>query len=353
MQATGPGAMLSVQLPAAQVEPRLGGSLDLAAVNGPAASVVSGPPEGVEELERRLAVEGIAVRRLHVQRAFHSRLMDSVVEPFAAEVRRARLAPPRIPFVSNLTGTWIRDAEATEPGYWAAHLRAPVRFGDGVAELLSDPRRALLEVGPGGTLAALARQQAPSGTVVVASLPRPGEPRSELESALTALARLWIAGTPADWAGLNARGRRRRVPLPTYPFERRRCWVETGGTEAAEPDRGAPAVTLHPRPALATEYVPPESPVERRLAELWQEILGLDRVGAHDSFFDLGGHSLLATQLVSRLHEAFAVDLPLHRLFEAPTIARLAEVVEETLIDGLEALSEEEASRMLAGGEAA
>jgi acyl transferase domain-containing protein len=143
-----------------QDQPGLGlaAGLDLAAVNAPRACVVSGPVVAVEALAARLEAGGLEPRRLHTSHAFHSALMEPAVEPFAERVRRVRLQPPQIPFVSNVTGTWIRPEEATDPEYWARHLRAPVRFADGAGELLRLPGPVLLEVGPGKTLSTLARQ---------------------------------------------------------------------------------------------------------------------------------------------------------------------------------------------------
>ncbi|HEX6903705.1 MAG TPA: amino acid adenylation domain-containing protein [Thermoanaerobaculia bacterium] len=233
------GAMLAVPLPEEETLSLLAGGLSLAAVNAPSLCVVSGPEEEIEALRARLAEHGLEGRRLHTSHAFHSAAMDPVLEPLAAMLRTVRLSPPRIPYLSNLTGTWITDAEATDPAYWARHLRQPVRFAPAVAELLREPDRVLLEAGPGRALATLARRQAGPGAVLLGSLRHPGDEASDLEVLLGNLGRLWLAGGEVDWEGFHAHERRRRVPLPLYPFERQRYWIEPWSPKEA-PARALP-----------------------------------------------------------------------------------------------------------------
>jgi amino acid adenylation domain-containing protein len=225
MEAMPEGAMLAVPLPEAEVVPLLDGGLALAAVNAPAACTVAGSEEAVAALEARLAARGVEGRRLRVSHAFHSSLMDAAVEPFVRRVAAVHREAPRVPFISNLTGTWITDEEATDPAYWGRHLRGTVRFAAGVAELLREPGHVLLEVGPGQALATLARQHPARGTVVATSR-HPRDPRPDRAVLLEALGRLWMAGVPVDWDGVRRGERRLRVELPTYPFERQRHWVE-------------------------------------------------------------------------------------------------------------------------------
>jgi amino acid adenylation domain-containing protein len=278
------GAMLGVQLPEADVLPLLDAELSLAAINGPAACVVSGPVAAVAALERMLEARGVRSRRLHTSHAFHSAMMDPILDAFTEEVARIDPQPPRLPFVSNLTGTWIKASEATDPGYWARHLRGAVRFADGVRALLAEPGRILLEVGPGNSLATLARQNAQpgQGRVFLASLPHPREERPDTAVVLQALGRLWLAGVEVDWDGFVADERRARVPLPLYPFERQRYWLE------AKPPAAAPAVDrLAKKGDLAdwtwaplwTQSVPPRFPEENE-AGSWLLLADSDGAGS-------------------------------------------------------------------------
>ncbi|MCP4653886.1 MAG: acyltransferase domain-containing protein, partial [bacterium] len=228
MQEMPGGAMLSVAAPEATLTPLLGEELSLAAVNAPKRCVASGPEEAVAVLAEALAERGVKTRRLHTSHAFHSPMMEPIIERFTEAVGRVTVQPPQIPFFSNLTGRRITDEEATDPTYWARHLRQAVRFADGLGEMLREPGALLLEVGPGTSLSTLARQHpARSGQLVASSLRHPGDQRSDSAFLLTTLGKLWIAGTDVDWTSFYARERRQRVPLPTYPFESKRYWIES------------------------------------------------------------------------------------------------------------------------------
>jgi acyl transferase domain-containing protein/SAM-dependent methyltransferase len=348
MEALPPGAMYSVELPEEALRHRLrsgpGEALSLAAVNGPSLCVVAGAEGPAAELAAALERDGVTCRRLRTSHAFHSALMEPVLDRFADRVARTPLHPPALPYLSNLTGTWITAAEATDPGYWRSHLRETVRFGEGLVRLVAEPDTVLLEVGPGHALASLARQLGRTRVHAVSSLRQAGSQGSDAAALLVALGRLWLAGVEVDWQAFYQAERRRRVCLPTYPFQHRRFWIDPGPGLIPHGARPAPSplpeVRIsapaspeapreevrpgHDRPDLSTAYRAPKSKLERRLTEIWEELMGLAQIGIHDDFFELGGHSLLATRLVTRVRQAFGCDLPLEVVFAAPTIARLA-----------------------------
>ena len=222
------GAMLAIPLPESDVAQLLNDDLSLAVINGSAQSVVSGPAASIERLQERLAKDGIDARRLNISTAAHSSLVDPVIPALEAQLARTALRNPVIPMLSDTTGAWTVPGELTDTAYWTAHMRNTVRFGDALTALLDAPHRVLLEVGPGRTLATLGRQHPALGDSheVVQSLPHPTEVTSDLTSVLTAAGRLWLAGVPISWTGLFAGERRRKVPLPTYPFQRQRFLVE-------------------------------------------------------------------------------------------------------------------------------
>jgi acyl transferase domain-containing protein len=339
MQELPSGAMLAVLLPPGEIEPLLGSRLSLAAVNAPFISVVSGPTAAVEGLERLLSGKGRHYRRLQTSHAFHSEMVEPILEPLLEHVSSMHLRAPTIPYLSNLTGTWITAAEATSPRYWSCHLRHTVRFAEGLEELWKDPDRVLLEVGPGQTLSSVARRQHDhaAGRIVLASLRQAQEQGSELESLLETLGQLWLAGIRVDWAGFSSHERRQRVPLPTYPFERQRYWIEPQVRDfhvevepVSQMDASAPPPANHAASAPETVFVAPRTSTEARIAEIWQEVLGVDRVSVYDDFFQLGGHSLLAIQIMARLRAALRVEVPLRSLFEAPTVAGLAECITQS-----------------------
>jgi amino acid adenylation domain-containing protein len=369
MQSLPAGAMLAVPLSEEETLSLLADGVSLAAVNAPSLCVVSGPEAEIEAVHARLAEHGLEGRRLHTSHAFHSAAMDPILEPFRALVAKMELQPPRLPYLSNLTGTWIEASQAVDPDYWVRHLRQPVRFAAGLAEMRREPGRVLLEVGPGRTLSTLVRRQ--SGPVdVVESMRPPADPGTDEGFLLTALGRLWLAGVEIDWEGFHAPERRRRVPLPLYPFERRRYWLEPRRARQETPEvlevleeriaAPFPAAAAHSRPDLTNPYVAPRSETERSLAAIWEEVLGIAPVGIHDDFHELGGHSLLALQMLSRIRQSLGSELPLRAIFDAPTVARLAvrllegETVKadegtlDDLLAQLEGLSDEEAEALLA-----
>jgi acyl transferase domain-containing protein/acyl carrier protein len=228
MQKMPGGAMMVVSLPENALRPLLNSKLSLAAMNGPSLCVVSGSNNAVEGLQNELTQQGVSCSRLHTSHAFHSEMMAPILEPFIDQVRKVSLSPPLIPFVSNVTGSWITAGEAQDPSYWARHLRQTVRFADGVGTLLQQPESILVEIGPGRTLTSLVSQH-PDKTsrhVVLSSLRHPQDHSSDSMFLLSTLGRLWLAGKRVDWSAVYAEERRHRIPLPTYPFERRRYWVE-------------------------------------------------------------------------------------------------------------------------------
>lgn len=223
MQAMPAGAMLAVQLDEEAVAKRLPEGLAIAGVNGPGTCVVAGPREAVADFAALLKSSDVQCRELVTSHAFHSPMMDPILAEFTEAVAAVPRSAPSLPFLSNLTGDWITDAQATDPGYWAAHLRQAVRFGDCVRTLFDGGARwALVECGPGHQLAGLARGQVPKGLPAPRpSLPGRTDREGDVETLLAAAGLLWTDGVPvaATTAG-------HRVPLPGYPYARKRYWVD-------------------------------------------------------------------------------------------------------------------------------
>lgn len=197
------GGMISVPAPAATVVPLLGEHASIAAVNTPNHCVVSGSQAAVEDVERALAERGVAARRIVFAAAAHSPLVDGVLAEFAEACRVVETRAPLIPTVSNVTGAWFPAGEAPRPEYWIRHLREPVRFADGCATLLASPSSALVEVGPGTTLATLARQNGGADRLILPTLGHPLDKLSGARTLLSAVGELWRAGVEIDWPSLD------------------------------------------------------------------------------------------------------------------------------------------------------
>lgn len=274
MQTMPEGAMLAVPLPAAELAGCLTPGTTIAAINGPELVVVAGPPAAVAELQVSLEASGVRCRLLHTSRAFHSSAVEPLMTPFTALVSRLSLAPPRIPFLSNVTGEWITAAEATDPAYWARHLRQPVQFGNNLAALLQRPELLLIEVGPGRALSSLAKRH-PSYSaehVILPSLPPAGEPQPEMPFLLNTLGKSWLGGGTVDWRGFRGEERRNRVPLPGYPFARDRHWVETpapGSATAAIPPPSLSLSECFQLPILKQSMAPRPTPGLGRTPRRW------------------------------------------------------------------------------------
>ncbi|AUX48982.1 polyketide synthase [Sorangium cellulosum] len=262
MRSLPPGAMLAVPLSERAVLEGLPEELSLAAVNGPALCVVSGSEAAVARYEAQLRALGVHGRRLHTAHAFHSRATEPIVREFREVMAGLTLREPRIPILSNVTGAWMTGEMAQSPQYWADHLRRTVRFADGVTTLLErgEPRL-FVEVGPGSTLCSLVRAQlrGAEGSAAIPVLPGPGDAGKHRQVLLEAMGALWARGADLRWKDVFPRAQARRVPLPTYPFERRRHAVD-----AAAPEQ----------PTIAAATGAPESAAGARLFRLrWSRLL--------------------------------------------------------------------------------
>ena len=336
------GAMLGVHAPADLVTAELTPDVSIAALNAPKHTVVSGNHEAIAAFETRLEAKGIAHRRLHTSHAYHSPMMEAVAEPFANMVAEIPCRAPELRWISSLTGRPISDDEAVDPRYWARQLREPVQFSRGVGELV-DAHLTLVEVGPGQTLAALSRQhdrRLPQ-QLITTSL-HPGQDwGADIEHLLAAAGQLWARNVDIDWHRLHGDVPRRRVPLPTYPFRRRRHWVDP------IPESDALPAAVPPVPAATTPTsVPPQditvatsdrsAVLLSRLQTVFMDLSGFDPalLTPDATFLEIGFDSLFLTQASNALQKHFATKITLRTLLEdAPTLNLLVEHILPTLPD--------------------
>ncbi|AVS90447.1 polyketide synthase, partial [Paracidovorax avenae] len=284
------GAMTAAPLPEAEIAPLLALGCDLAAVNGDGLCVLSGPPAAIGAAEEALRVQGHAPRRLHVAVAMHSRMVEPIVAELERRIAAVPRHAPRIPFLSNVTGRPITAEEAMSPTYWGGHLRGTVRFHEGLDAVFARPGRVVLEAGPGESMAGLARRHAQAATAagIWASLAHPQQRDRDAQQLAQALTGLWTAGVEIDWPATRDGARRRNVPLPSYPFQRQRFWVEAGAQRPQGDASAAQPQGLYYLPAWQRSGAVPQAAGP----------------GAGDTVLLLGGAGLpLAERLAQRLAE--------------------------------------------------
>ncbi len=332
MQALPAGSMLSVRLGADALAPYLVDGVSLAAENGPSACVAAGPAPQIAQLQQKLEAGGIAARLLQTSHAFHSAMMSPAVQPFEAAVRETRLGAPRLPIISTLTGRLLSDAEATDPAYWSRHLRETVRFSPAVRCALAQFVQPLfVELGPRNTLATLVRQHAARerpAPVAVAVLG--ADAADELIAFRLAAGRLWTLGVDIDLASLDGRARKRRLRLPTYPFERKRYWIDIAAASAALPASPLLASPLPPAPtsettmSLSFSAAPAPSAARRpalhaKVRELFEDISGMPTAEADGAtpFIDQGLDSLVLTQAALQVKKHFKINITFRQLMES------------------------------------
>lgn len=298
MQSLPAGEMLSVSLDEASLLELLPEGLALAAVNGPELCVVSGPHADIASFETKLTGLQVVHRKLHTSHAFHSAMMEPILEKYEAKVKQVVLSAPSIPYVSNVTGTWITPEDVADPAYWTRHFRETVRFASGAAELLKEKQAVFIEIGPGNVLSSFIRKQQGKETErkheVFHLVRHPHEQAADDAFLLEKIGKLWIAGTQIDWKGYYSSERRRRVTLPTYPFERQRYSVEGAQWSlrnmqektaqrrmgATETETGNEAV----KQSQVAARMRSASSIEQTVAELVQNHFGFAHLGINDNF---------------------------------------------------------------------
>ncbi|MFI1004992.1 acyltransferase domain-containing protein, partial [Streptomyces galbus] len=349
------GTMIAVQATEAEVAAHLSDGVDIAALNSPDSTVVSGDPDAVRRLAEHFAGLGRRTSALKVSHAFHSAHMEPVLEEFRRIAATVDFRPPRIPVVSNLTGGSGEDLAT--PEYWVRHLRGAVRFGDGIRTLEAEGVTTFVEIGPDAVLSPLVSAGA-ERPQELAAIPLLRRDRAESRSLVEALGALHARGVPVDWERFFAGTGARRVALPTYAFQHERYWFEaqpaddqvTPGREPAADATGAGAAQ---RPTLA-ERLAGLTAVEREqhvLTLVTDEIAAVlghaarGTVAADRQFQDLGFTSLTAVELRNRLSAAAGIALPTTLVFDHPTPGDLAAHLESLVepaadVSGVPALAE-------------
>ncbi|SDN01108.1 amino acid adenylation domain-containing protein [Daejeonella rubra] len=304
------GSMLAIKAKTSVLESLLPGGLSLAAINSPDLCVVSGPYQEIETFSKAMLEKGLPNRIIQTSHAFHSAMMDGMKEKYQAVVESVNLNPPRIPIVSSVTGNWMSEAEATSTAYWVEQIRLPVRFADAISTLWEDKTRVLLETGPGNATALFARQQA-RGTTLTAIAGF--ENKGEYAEVLRSLGKLWQNGIIPDWPGLYE-GKAKRIMLPNYAFDRKRCWIEPGQTSY----ENASGLMAEENLEAIDQSLTRKDILIRKIKRILENASGIEMNSVDTSlnFIEIGLDSLLLTQVAITLKKEFTLPITFRQLNE-------------------------------------
>ena len=347
MQSLPRGSMMAVSTSAQSIAKILPSGIQLASNNAPGLCVVSGPEAEIVEFRKQLEADNFVCRPLHTSHAFHSAMMDPMIEPLRQAVARIRLRAPEKSFVSTVTGRPISASETTDPAYWANHARATVEFSKAIQCLKEQGHDLFLECGPRSTMCALARQHFTPDhpCTAIPTFSDTAENNTEWATLLFALGSLWQNGASIDWDGFYTNEERHRVPLPTYPFERQRYWVDPAvpepsalGSGAAGPGAAgqadADSSAEQPPAVLESAAASRKDGIASRVVELLMPICGRERsqIDTTATFMEQGFDSLSLTQVAFAIQKEFPVKVSFSQLMKQwPTIEMLAAHLDSTL----------------------
>ncbi|TPW27932.1 non-ribosomal peptide synthetase/type I polyketide synthase [Pararhizobium mangrovi] len=348
MQALPEGRMLSVRSDTQTLAELLPAGAEIAAINAPKACVAAGPAEAIAALEQRLEEAGIMSRPLEASHAFHTAMVEPMIEPFMQHLAAIGPRTPTMPWISTATGDWITPEQAVDPAYWASHAHRAVCFA-GAVKTAAEARPVFLELGPGAAMTSLVHAGVGRSAIAAACMPETAERHGH---PLAAIARFWTAGGEPDWASIQDGARRLRVPLPTYPFERMRHFIDAPKPTIHSHNTGldyknADATRTNDRAGtqetpLMSVVPPPLSPsfdenaqtIRRDLLAILAQLSGQDFSGEEmdRTFLELGLDSLFLTQLTQEVQKRFAVNVTLRQLLnDVSTLPRLVEHVVRAL----------------------
>ncbi len=343
------GSMMAVSASAESIAKILPPTLQIGSNNAPNLCVVSGPEADVVQFQKQLEAGKTVCRHLHTSHAFHSAMMDPMVEPLRKAVEKIQLHPPAKPFVSTVTGRPIGADEATDPAYWAHHARATVEFSKAMQYLKDQGYDLFVECGPRSTLCSLARQHfSPDySATAIPTFADTHENNNEWTTLLFAMGSLWQNGVTIDWDAFYANEDRRRISLPTYPFERQRFWVdpavvpaaqagETAGSPVIAPPRLAPLVLASSPESVASSHSSSsrKDRIAARVLDLLLPVSGRERsqLSASATFMEQGLDSLALTQVAFAIRKEFSVKVSFSQLMNQwPNIETLAAHFDATL----------------------
>jgi len=356
------GAMLSIPLPKDEITPFLNKDLALAIDNG-TACIVAGTQKAIATFEKEMKKKKLMCMPVPHSTALHTPMMSPIIKEFEKTMVTIRLKAPQIPYISNLTGKWIDAHQVVKPAYWSDHLQKTVHFSQGLQELVKKPGTIFIEIGPGRDISTMVKRFIPeTSNQKVLNLIRP--PQKSIKDdyyLLNKIGYLWLYGLNIHWAAFYSQEKRSRISLPTYPYDKKKIWIDTNlyivtqnlvsgktdnvslrqpGGSFEKPPPGPPQNFLledrQPKSAvlnsdaplmqrweLSSPYIAPQTEEEQSLVKIWERFFGTAPIGIQDDFFELGGDSLKAMNVSAIIQKELNIEIPVPEFFSKQTIAGL------------------------------
>lgn len=334
------GAMLSVNLSAQDAEKYCNDKISLAVENTNKLTVLSGETEAINELAERLGKETNS-RILHTSHAFHSKMMEEGAVQFRSVLQKINWNKPQIPYISNVTGDFIKPEDIMDPEYWIRHLTGKVRLREGSEKFKDGKKYTFFEVGPGNAVSSFMRTNlfGERDTLFYNTVRGPKDTGDDIAYLLQSIAGAWSQGHTIDMEKIYEDGCFHKISLPTYPFEKESHWMielrTDENTEAAVEQKEEREDRKEQEIERSAEsgYVPPENELEEILVKILEEIMELHPIGVTDNFIEIGGHSLIAGQVISRIWENFGVEIKMSQFMEMQTVRLVADFIYEQLLN--------------------
>lgn len=340
------GRMLSVGLPEEKLLPYINDDCQISVINSPEYCAVSGTEEAINSLFDVLEEKEVSCSKLKISIGAHSFLMDSILDNYREKLEQVNFSTPKIPFISNITGTWVKDDTVCSADYWLRHLRSPVRFSDGIKLLLEEKESVFLEIGPSNMLTNIFNQHNNFNihkNTVINAIRHPKEEVNDQKYLLQKIGELKLNGIDLDWNNYFSEEVPSVISVPTYPFRKTVFPSKVNPFSNLESTNDGFSFSwemdekqeekqieedLDERPSLLAAYIAPETEIEEKLIVLWQNFFHIENIGILDSFFSLGGDSLKGYTMIKMVQKMFGIKLNLKDFYNKSTIRELAEEIE-------------------------
>ncbi|MDC7221509.1 MAG: beta-ketoacyl synthase N-terminal-like domain-containing protein [Spirochaetales bacterium] len=333
MQSAPKGSMLSVALGEEDLKSYLEGKeeLQIAVINSPGRCVVSGTYNAIEKLKNSLDEKDIPHSLLKTSHAYHSFMMDSVLDDFREVVEKVNFKAPSLPLLSNTTGDFLKTEDINQRDYWVNQIKSTVRFSNCISSVLAQSKSArFIEIGPGNTLCSLAKMnpEITNDNVILPMIKGPKQQAQDKRFLFNNLSKLWNSGYDVNWGPITGKKEYHKISLPTYAFNHKEYWI----TQTLPKNTNK----IEQNNSLNEHYTSPNSfhkSPKDKLKEIWQQTFGISEIKDESDFFELGGDSILAVRLCDTLNKTFNKSISLGKLFAAKTFFEQLQLIEDSVSD--------------------